>query len=148
MSSVILDNSSKCPQCGEYKNRAISIDAFIEKDGKILLVKRGRDPYKGFWAIPGGHVDFDETVKDAVIREVKEETGLSVGKLSLLGIYSDPGRHPKQVIAVVYKVETTGEPVAGDDAEEFAWFSPDQLPTNLAFDHNKILQDYLGSETI
>jgi len=142
MSSVTTDKPSKCPHCCEYKNRAISIDALIERDGNILLIKRGRDPYKGFWAIPGGHVDFDETVEQAVRREVKEETGLTVSKLSLLGIYSDPGRHPKQVIAVAYKVETTGEPEAGDDAEEFAWFSPDKLPPNLAFDHKKIISDF------
>ena len=142
MPSTQTPISLKCPHCGEYKNRAISIDALIEKEGKILLIKRGRDPYKGFWAIPGGHVDFDETMEMAVIREVKEETGLVVSKLSPLGIYSDPDRHPKQVIAVAYKVETTGEPEAGDDAEEFAWFSPDKLPPNLAFDHKKIISDF------
>ena len=137
--------NSKCPNCGEYKNRAISIDAIIEQDGKILLVKRGIDPYKGYWAIPGGHVDFDETLEQSTVREVKEETGLTVTKLTLFGIYSDPGRHPRQTIAVAYIVEVEGVPIAGDDAVELAWFSPKKLPPNMAFDHLVILHNFISS---
>ena len=144
MSLKTLQTSPKCPTCGEYKNRAISIDAIIEQDGKILLIKRGIDPYKGYWAIPGGHVDFDETLEKSTIREVREETGLTVTKLTLFGIYSDPGRHPRQTIAVAYQTEVKGNPKAGDDAVDLAWFSPDQLPTKLAFDHSKIFKDYFN----
>ena len=87
-------------------------------------------------------MDFDETLEQSTVREVKEETGLTVTKLTLFGIYSDPGRHPRQTIAVAYKAEVKGNPKAGDDAVDLAWFFPDQLPPKLAFDHNKILKDY------
>ena len=135
--------NTKCPVCGNYKNRDVSNDAIIEIDGNILLIKRGKDPYKDFWALPGGHVEFDETVEESVAREVKEETGLDVISLKLFGVYSNPERHPKQTVAVAYLVKTKGEIIAGDDASDFKLFSKDEIPDILAFDHKEILDDYL-----
>ena len=132
-----------CPTCGNYNNRAISIDALIVRDGNILLIKRGVEPYKGFWGLPGGHLDFDETIKDAVRREVNEETGLTVTSLKLLGIYDSPKRHPKQSVAISYITETIGEPKAGDDAIEVQFFSLKNIPKELAFDHTQIISNYL-----
>lgn len=132
----------KVCECGKYHNRAVSIDALIRKEGKILLVKRGFGPYKGYWALPGGHLDYDETIEDAVRREVKEETDLDVTSLFLLGVYSSPSRHPMQTVAIAYEVEITGEAKYGSDAVDLKYFSLDQLPDNLAFDHKKIIQDY------
>jgi len=132
-----------CPTCGNYKNRAVSIDALIVRDGNILLIKRGIEPYKDFWGLPGGHLDFDEKIEDAVRREVKEETGLVVTSLLLHGIYDSPSRHPKQSVAISYITETIGEPKAGDDAAEVQFFLINNLPSELAFDHNKIIADYL-----
>lgn len=128
--------------CGRYHNRAVSIDALILKEDKILLIKRGFDPYKGFWAIPGGHLDYDETVKDAVRREVKEETNLDVTSLSLVDVYSSPSRSPLQTVAIAYKVEVQGEAKYGSDAIDLAFFSLDDLPDCLAFDHKQIIEDY------
>lgn len=132
-----------CPCCGRYPNRTVTIDALIISNNKILLIKRLVAPYKGFWALPGGHVDFGETVEDAVKREVKEETSLTVKSLKLFGVYSSPKRHPKQAVAVSYIVDTKGNAKAGDDAEKLDFIPLDNLPENLAFDHEEIIGDYL-----
>jgi 8-oxo-dGTP diphosphatase len=136
-----LPNNKPCPHCGRYNNRAVTIDAVIIKDNMILLIKRGAEPFKDYWALPGGHVDWDETIEDAVKREVKEELGVDATNLKQIGIYSDPKRHPKQCINVAYGVETDGEFKAGDDAKEYKRFDLNELP-ELAFDHKQIIEDY------
>src|SRR3989337_120379 len=93
-----------CPECGNFTNRGVSIDAIMIKEGKVLLIKRGIEPFKGYWATPGGYVDWGETVEETVKREVKEETDLNVTSLKLVGVYSSPERHPKQVINLVYLI--------------------------------------------
>lgn len=140
---MINATMKSCHACGNYQNRGVSIDAIIVINKKILLIKRGNDPYEHYWALPGGHVDFDETIENTVKREVKEETGLETVSLKLLGIYSKPSRHPKQSIAVAYIVEIKGEIKAGDDAVEYKLFSFEELPQKLAFDHEEIIADYL-----
>jgi ADP-ribose pyrophosphatase YjhB (NUDIX family) len=136
--------SEPCPHCGRYLNRACSVDALFVKDSQILLVLRGVEPYKGYWAIPGGHVDFDETFEEAALRELKEETGLIGSQTSLLGVFSNPKRHPKQTAAVAYIVKNAvGEPKGNGDAKEAKFFPLNELPTNLAFDHSEIINKYL-----
>jgi len=132
-----------CPECSQYKNRGVSVDGLVTRDNKILLIKRGHDPFKGFWALPGGYVDWNESTEEAVAREVMEETGLEVNSCELIGVYSSPSRHPKQVNNIANRVVTTGEPKASDDAEEFQWCSLNDLPAELAFDHKKIIADCL-----
>ncbi len=126
-------------------NRGISVDMIITKGNQVLLVKRGAEPFKGYWGTFGGFIEWDETPEDAVRRETKEEAGVEVTSMKLLGVYGDPKRHPHQVITLVYKVEISGEPKAGDDAEDVKWVDNDKIPDNLGFDHNQILKDYLGS---
>jgi len=111
------------------------------EEGKILLVKRGREPFKGQWALPGGRIDEGETAEDCLRREMKEETGLEVDPVRLVGIYSDPKRDPRGVIAAAYLVRRVGgELKAGDDAEEAKWFDITSLPS-LCTDHGKIVED-------
>ena len=136
-----LKNNEPCPVCGRFNNRGATIDAVIIRDDKILLIKRGTDPFKGFWALPGGYVEWDESTEDTVAREVKEELGLTVLSCELIGVYSAPGRHPKQAINMAYSVVASGNPKAGDDALEFKWFLLDNLPDELAFDHEKIISE-------
>lgn len=133
----------KCDVCGNFQSRELSNDAIIVKNNKILLIKRANDPYKDLWALPGGMVDFDETVEESVIREVSEETGLVVTDLNLSGIYSNPARHPKQTVAIAYIIKVKGSPKAGDDASECHYFPFKELPKPLAFDHELIIKDYL-----
>jgi 8-oxo-dGTP diphosphatase len=120
----------------------IAADVIAEIGDRIVLIERKNFPFG--WAIPGGFVDFGETVEQAAIREAKEETSLDVELRALLGIYSRPERDPRgQTITVVYVGRGRGEPVAADDARSLALFDPRHPPSPLAFDHAEILADYV-----
>jgi 8-oxo-dGTP diphosphatase len=120
----------------------IAADAIIEIGDRIVLIERKNIPYG--WAMPGGFVDFGETVEQAAIREAKEETSLDIELRALLGVYSRPDRDPRgQTISVVYIGRTSGTPIAHDDAKGAGLFFPDQPPSPLAFDHIEILADYI-----
>ncbi len=124
------------------KSIHVTVDAVVIDNGKILLVKRGIESFKGMWALPGGHVDYGERVEEAVKREAKEETGLDVAVVKLIGVYSDPKRDPRgHTVGVAYLCETKGKkPKAGDDAAAAWWWPLDDLP-ELAFDHKVIVED-------
>lgn len=108
----------------------------------IVLIERKNPPYG--WAIPGGFVDVGETVEAAAIREAKEEVCLDVRLKCLLGIYSDPARDSRgHTVTAVYVATADAEPIAADDAKTVAIFNINSLPTDLAFDHDKVLQDYI-----
>ena len=125
----------------EYKNRVLTVDCVILNSAyQVLLIKRGSEPFKGDWALPGGYMEWDETIEQAVLREVKEETGLSINKPRMIGIFDDPKRHPHQRITVGFLVHTSEIPEAGDDAEEVKFFPPKKLPADIAFDHRKIIE--------
>lgn len=137
-----LNLDEPCPHCGRYSNRGVSIDAVIIRDGQVLLIQRGVEPNKGFWGTPGGYVEWNESSEDAVRREVREETGLKVTNTRLVGVYSSPDRHPKQVINILYITGVEDdEPTAGDDAQAIRWFPLDFLPDELAFDHRQNISD-------
>jgi ADP-ribose pyrophosphatase YjhB (NUDIX family) len=143
---MILSNNEPCSHCGRFANRGVTIDAIIIKDNKVLLIKRGVEPFKGYWALPGGYVGWEETIAEAVQREVNEELGVTASSVKEVGIYSDPARHPKQCIDVAHYVEIDGEPKAADDAQEFRYFPLSELPADMAFDHKKLIDDYLTKE--
>jgi len=135
-----------CPRCGEkvkaYLNPFPTVDIIIEINGGIVLIERRNEPLG--WALPGGFVDYGESLEDAAAREAREETSLAVGNLRLLGCYSDPGRDPRQhAISTVYAAEGAGVPLAADDAANLAVFPLDSLPGKLCFDHARILADYI-----
>ncbi|MCL5798275.1 MAG: NUDIX hydrolase [Patescibacteria group bacterium] len=141
---VKIDKDKACFFCHRYLNRDVTIDGVILKGDKVLLIKRKVDPYINYWALPGGHVSFDETVEEAVKREVTEETGLECTKLSFIGVYSDPHRHPQQSVALAYSVKVAGgKAIAGSDALSLKYFDINLLPDKLAFDHKKIISDFL-----
>jgi 8-oxo-dGTP diphosphatase len=120
----------------------IAADVIAEIGDRIVLIERKNFPLG--WAIPGGFVDFGETVEQAAIREAKEETSLDVELRALLGVYSRPERDPRgQTITIVYVGRGRGEPVAADDAKSLALFDPRHPPSPLAFDHAEILRDYV-----
>lgn len=122
----------------------LTVDAVIERNGEILLVKRGNPPFEGMHALPGGFVDSGETVEEAVVREMSEETGLRTEVVRVLGVYSDPKRDPRgHTVSVVFELKAKGGvPKAGDDAAEAAFFPLDRLPP-LAFDHCRVVRDYM-----
>jgi ADP-ribose pyrophosphatase YjhB (NUDIX family) len=126
------------------RSPSLAVDIIIFFDNKLVLIKRGREPFKDFFALPGGFVEYGETVENAAIREAKEETGLDFTKLTLLGVYSKPDRDPRgHTVSIVFHGKGCGTPKAGDDAKELFLFDITQIPTNLAFVHNNIIQDFL-----
>jgi 8-oxo-dGTP diphosphatase len=124
---------------------SLAADGIIIHKNKIVLVKRGRAPFKNSYALPGGFVEYNERVEDAVVREMKEETGLSTEVISILGVYSDPDRDPRgHTVSVAFELRVSGGKLKpGDDAKEVGLFSLSELP-KLAFDHDKIVTDFIS----
>lgn len=136
----------ECPRCGtavrSYRNPVPTVDIIIETAGGIVLVERLNEPFG--WALPGGFVDYGETLEAAVVREAREETDMELEGLSLLGCYSDPGRDLRMhTISSVFVARGQGTPRGGDDAARAEVFSPEDLPEPICFDHRKIIADYL-----
>ncbi|MEN6627861.1 MAG: NUDIX domain-containing protein [Candidatus Sumerlaeia bacterium] len=130
----------------EYPRPALTVDCVVfgldDEDLKIMLIRRGLEPFKGRWALPGGFVRVDETIDDAARRELVEETGLEKVFMEQLYTFGDVGRDPRErVVSVAYYalVRLSDYKVqAASDASDAAWFPVSDAPT-LAFDHAKIL---------
>ncbi len=123
------------------RNPIPTVDLIIEYNKGIVLIKR-KNPPEG-WALPGGFVDYGESLETAAVREAKEETGLDVELLRQFHTYSDPKRDPRHhTITTVFIARAKGEAIAGDDAKGIGIFTKDTLPEQIAFDHRDILQDY------
>ncbi len=120
----------------------VAVDLIIEvADGAIVLIGR-RNPPHG-WALPGGFVEYGETLEAAVVREAREETSLDVELVRQFHTYSDPARDPRgHTISTVFVGRGRGTPRARDDARDIGTFRRDTLPRPLAFDHERILEDY------
>jgi 8-oxo-dGTP diphosphatase len=128
-----------------YNNPVPAVDLIIEIEGKGLVLIERRNPPPG-WALPGGFVEVGETLEQAAVREAKEETCLDIELLGQFHTYSDPKRDPRMhCISTVFVARATGTPRAEDDAKSVALYPKDQLPAVLAFDHRKILEDFLSS---
>lgn len=126
------------------RNPFCTVDVIIEVEGGIILIRRKNPPLG--WAIPGGFVDYGETLEDAIIREAKEETGLDIELIRQFHTYSDPKRDPRHhTISTVYVARASGKPEAGDDAKEIGIFTKNTLPEDIAFDHRQILEDYFNN---
>jgi purine-nucleoside phosphorylase len=130
------------PPAPDYKNPVPTVDIIIElKDGKIVLIRRKNPPFG--WALPGGFVDYGESLEEAAIREAEEETSLKVRLVRQLHTYSNPDRDPRRhTITTVFIAQAEESPQAADDAAETGVFDRNSLPHPLAFDHGLILKDY------
>ncbi len=125
----------------DRRNPLPTVDLIIEMEGGIVLIKR-KNPPPG-WALPGGFVDYGESLEAAAVREAREETGLEVKLIRQFHTYSEPGRDPRfHTITTVFIARAEGTPRAGDDAGEVGIFSRENLPDEIAFDHREILTDY------
>src|SRR5215472_2415899 len=132
----------------KYERPSVTVDVVMmslrQRDLQVLLIKRRSWPYEGMWAIPGGFVNMDESLEEAVKRELQEETNVQDVYLEQLYTFGDPGRDPRtRVITVVYFALLDSERLqvrAADDAADVGWFSVYNLPEELAFDHAKILK--------
>jgi 8-oxo-dGTP diphosphatase len=139
----------KCPRCGHhftnFKNPLPTVDIIIEVQNGIALIKRKNKPYG--WALPGGFVDYGESLEQAAVREAMEETGLQVKLQGQFRTYSEPDRDPRHhTISTVFLASASGTPRAGDDAGDIGIFSKNNLPA-LVFDHARILADYYEYKT-
>lgn len=147
MSDILPTAPSPCPCCGRYRAPSPTVDTVIYDAVRgIVLVKRKNEPFG--WALPGGFVDYGESVECAAVREAKEETGLTVTLTRLLGVYSDPVRDPRQhTISTVFSAvaENPADIAGGDDAEDARFFPLNALPQGIVFDHSKIIDDFKGS---
>jgi len=131
----------------EYPRPAVTVDAaiFRKKDDnwQVLFIQRGNEPFIGMWALPGGFVEMNETLEEAVARELKEETGLEGVSMEQLHAFSTVNRDPRhRTISIVFwglVAVDQGKILAGDDAEDAKWFGIDQLP-ELAFDHLEVMK--------
>lgn len=138
-------NALTCQKCGsevkQYRNPFPTVDIIIEMADGIILIERKNPPYG--WALPGGFVDYGESLEQAAVREALEETSLAVSELRLVGCYSDPARDNRMhTISTVFAGSGHGTPHAADDAASLACFRLDELPEQLCFDHARILADY------
>ncbi|OOC10401.1 NUDIX domain-containing protein [Thioalkalivibrio halophilus] len=124
---------------------ALAVDLVIRhaaEPGRILVIERHNPPHG--WALPGGFVDVGESAEHAAVREAREETGLQVELQALLGVYSAPDRDPRgHTVSVVYLAQGNGQARAADDARDCAWLDPGDPGLPLAFDHRRIVDDYL-----
>jgi len=145
--------------CYRYPHPAVTTDCVVfGYDGlrlNVLLIERGNEPYKGYWAFPGGFLNIDEDAPEGARRELLEETGLKVSNIEQLGAFATPDRDPRErVISIAFFTLTRVQEVqGGDDANVAKWFPINQLP-DLAFDHQEMfnmalkrLSDYLKLKT-
>ena len=138
-----VDDHLCCPDCGEeyWANAIPGVQGILERDGRVLLARRGREPRLGFWDLPGGFLHEAEDAADGLRREFREETGLEIEPVRLLRIDIEPygGRH---VFSVTWLVRADGEPAPADDVAELRWFAPEELPEMAFPGQNLVLADW------
>ena len=146
MTKIINFENKKMPYTYEYPRPAVTVDAILidkTNEPEILLVNRKFYPFEGMWALPGGFVDIDETLEEAVIRELEEETGITGIKLEQFGAFSEINRDPRHrtisVIFIAFVEKETLQITAGDDAADAKWFKLKNIK-ELAFDHFEIVK--------
>jgi ADP-ribose pyrophosphatase YjhB (NUDIX family) len=130
-----------CPACGfiHYENPVPAAGCLVERDGKVLMVRRKYAPYAGTWTLPAGFVEWDETPEQAAVRETKEETGLRAESMGLFGVfpwsheYHDGQTHDNGLLVLYRAAVTGGELQAGDDAQDVDWYGVEELPRDIGF---------------
>lgn len=130
-----------------WHNPAVAVNVIVEDKRKILLIKRRFEPFKGLWSLPGGYVEYGETVENAAKREVKEECGLDIQPSRIVGVYSELERHPwKHAIAICYAAKKVKGQIKSRSKEgNVDFFEMNRIPKELAFDHAKMIKDYIRS---
>lgn len=150
----MIDLVMKCTKCGtdvlKYRNPFLTVDILIEcatPKGEQGLVLIHRKNIPKVWALPGGFVDYGESVEEAACREALEETSLRIDLVRQFHCYSDPARDQRQHnISVVFIAKASGEPKAADDADDIGLYSKNNLPQKFGFDHRIILEDYFTNK--
>lgn len=150
MQQHLLDERMRdvCPNCGyiHYDNPVPCVGVLIEHEGRLAVVKRGRAPHAGEWALPSGFVEIDENIEEAAIREAHEETGLVIELIELFGVYSFPEGPPRSGLIVFYRARPLDVTVlrAGDDAVDVAFVAPADLPAMPFRTHREAITKWLA----
>lgn len=143
-------NRQVCSACGFvfYQNPVPAVGMIIPRNEKIVMVKRGEEPYRGHWCLPAGFVELEETPRQCAVREAKEETGLDIRVKELFGVYAGQDDPRVRVVLIIYLTEMIGgELRAGDDASDVRLFGPDELPEKIAFgSHRRAIAQYFGKQ--
>lgn len=141
----IYNPEAEYPWQYKYEHMALTVDcvmfSYDERRLRVLLIKRGLDPYKGMWALPGGFLNSNETAQEGALRELKEETSLVPSAIEQLGAFSRVDRDPRERVVTIawYALVRPSEVHGGDDAAEAEWFDTENLPP-MAFDHREIFE--------
>ena len=128
----------------KFKTPFLTVDGCLLKGSKVLLVRRAIEPFEGFWVLPGGHVEYNERVEDALQREMREELGLEVKIKKLIGVYSDPKRDPREhTVSIAFLVGSKSQRdiKLNFETKEYNFFPLNNLPKKIGFDHRKIIAD-------
>jgi 8-oxo-dGTP diphosphatase len=130
-----------CPACGfvHFDDPKVAVVAFIERDNRVLLVRRAMNPERGKWALPAGYVDYGEDPREAVIREVREETGLEVEITRLVSVEGGPGAVGASIVIVYAASVVNGAARPQDDAEAVLWLSASDSLPELAFESTRTM---------
>lgn len=143
-----------CPRCGFvfYVNPTPAAGTLVEDDGHVLLIRRAVNPRKGYWALPAGYMEADESAEEAAIRETREETGLEVALDALLNVFSFEDATHQRGVLILYRAHVVGGTLRpGDDAEDARWFAPHELPPDkdIAFEtHRHALREWLQTRAV
>ena len=140
-----------CDCCKRYNTRNCTVTILCPRDNHVLLIKRAQDPQAGAWAMPGGYLDWDETLAQAAARELREETGLIANTLTFFGLYDDPHRDNdgRQNVDHLFiaTLKTTAIKKDPNEIIDVQWFPNDQLPDDIAFDHRQMMEAYYGRQS-
>lgn len=150
-----LAGRAVCPKDGplwKLQRNAPSASAIVVRDGNVLLTRRARSPWKGYWETPGGYVEFGEHPEAAIQRELREELGASVRSVVLLGVYVEAWTPGDWHQTTLYEVALAGGDAAltvnPDEVADYAWFAPDVLPDEMASTHAQRIQDWFASRRV
>jgi len=149
LSRIEEEKRLACPECHwvNYENPLPSSAALVRnKKGEVLMVKRGKEPAKGKWALPSGFIEIDETPEKACLRELREETGLKGKIVRLVGVYSQKSLLYRHVLIIGYEVEAGGNLSPGSDSLEAEFFPLDNLPDIPFSSHKKMIEDGIKKE--
>lgn len=139
-----------CSACGFvfYQNPVPAVGMIIPQGGKIVMVRRAEEPYRGYWCLPAGFMELDETPQECAVREAKEETGLDIQVKELFGVYAGQDDPRVRVVLIIYLAKMVGgELLAGDDASQVGLYGSDELPQKIAFtSHRRAIAEYFQGE--